>query len=188
VRASVEALKQATLYNAEPSVRSNSEGFSRGIETGLSPPPRLKSGKENKVKQIVEVRDFGDRRYKQWARLLTSVDRSKSDGYAFQGEFLALGRKHELEVGSLVLYYGEAGSRNNHCPCVRVQRVEADGGLSTIYQKMDLGRNWVLDVRDEIAELIAELLLPAAPAPANPEDITRVIHSLELYILASGNK
>jgi hypothetical protein len=43
------------------------------------------------------------RKYKHWAKLVTGVDTSKTNGYAFQGDFLKVEAEHKLPVGSIVV-------------------------------------------------------------------------------------
>jgi len=42
-------------------------------------------------------------KYKHWAKLITSVDTNKTNGYAFEGEFLDVNAEHKVDVGSLVV-------------------------------------------------------------------------------------
>lgn len=42
-------------------------------------------------------------KYKHWAKLITSVDMSKTNGFAFDGEFLDVNSEHKIDVGSLVV-------------------------------------------------------------------------------------
>jgi hypothetical protein len=42
-------------------------------------------------------------KYKHWAKVVTSVDTTKTNGYAFQGEFLGVTREHKLPVGSIIV-------------------------------------------------------------------------------------
>ncbi len=42
-------------------------------------------------------------KYKHWAKLVTAVDTSKTNGYAFSGEFLAVGAEHKVPVGSVIV-------------------------------------------------------------------------------------
>ena len=42
-------------------------------------------------------------KYKHWAKLITSVDTSKTNGFAFGGEFLDVNSEHKIDVGSLVV-------------------------------------------------------------------------------------
>lgn len=42
-------------------------------------------------------------KYKHWAKLISGVNASKTNGYAFQGDFLSVTREHKLPVGSVVV-------------------------------------------------------------------------------------
>jgi len=107
-----------------------------------------------RVKVIVDVPAQRDRRWKSWAKSIKEVDQSRTNGYAFVGEFLTRGRKAELEVGGLVLLYDEIGSRKHRRPEVRVLRVEENGALSTVLEAH--GWSWALELRDKVAELLGK--------------------------------
>lgn len=49
--------------------------------------------------------DYHLRKYRHWAKRVTSVDRSKSTGYAFSGDFLSLDREAKVPVGAIVVEY-----------------------------------------------------------------------------------
>jgi len=42
-------------------------------------------------------------KYKHWAKRITGVDTTKTNGYAFQGNFLDVRSEHKLPVGSIVV-------------------------------------------------------------------------------------
>jgi hypothetical protein len=42
-------------------------------------------------------------KYKHWAKLLTGVDATKCNGYAFNGEFLNINAEHKVAAGSVVV-------------------------------------------------------------------------------------
>lgn len=117
------------------------------------------------TKHIVTVPEFGDSRFKRWAKVLTRVDTDQANGYAFVGDFAYPGRKVELAAGAYILSYGETGSRKNNSPDVLLSRVGALGELETAYERMDLNRSWALDVRDDIAAIVNA---PATDADDNP--------------------
>lgn len=58
-------------------------------------------------------------KYKHWAKLVTSIDTTKANGYAFIGEFLSINVEHKLPVGSLVV---EVCDR-----VIEAYRIEANG-------------------------------------------------------------
>lgn len=41
-------------------------------------------------------------KYKHWAKLVTGVDTTKTNGYAFEGEFLNINAEHKIPVGSII--------------------------------------------------------------------------------------
>ena len=116
------------------------------------------------AKKIIEIPSHGDSRYKAWAKTVTSVDKTKSNGYAFEGSFVSLDRKAELEIGTHIMVFGETGSRAYHLPTVKLHRVTADG-LEELRTWEALDRSWALECRDEIADLIQT---PSEEAEPNP--------------------
>lgn len=109
------------------------------------------------MKKIVMIPETLDERKKSWRKLLTKVDREQSNGYAFVGEWLKAGERAELEVGSFILCYDEAGSMKNWYPVVHLFKV-VENGLEEVYrwEGSIRERSWALAVRDEIAAILAE--------------------------------
>jgi len=105
-------------------------------------------------KVIVAIPALGDSRFKRWGKTLTGVDRTKTNGYAYLGSFLAIGRKAELSVGSYILLYHEYGSRRYTTPVAEVVRVTAEATLAPVL-KVE-GRDWALDLRNKAAELFVQ--------------------------------
>ena len=110
------------------------------------------------MKKIVMIPETLDERKKTWRKLLTKVDREQSNGYAFVGEWLKAGERAELEVGSFILCYDEAGSMKNWYPVVRMFKVGVENDLDYVYRWEGniRERSWALAVRDEIAAILAE--------------------------------
>jgi hypothetical protein len=108
----------------------------------------------NPERRIVVIRPIGDRRFKQWVKTVETVDTTISNGYAFRGTFIGFDRKAELPVGTFLLYFGMEGSRTRQWPCVALKEVTPDG-LETLYERYNLDRSWALDVRDDIAAIVA---------------------------------
>ncbi len=107
------------------------------------------------MKEIIKVPETLDRRKKTWRKLLQEVDVSRTNGYAFVGDWLRAGEKAELEVGSYILSYDEAGSMKNWYPVVRVHEVTAEGTEEVFSWEGDVGsKGWALEVRDGIAAII----------------------------------
>jgi hypothetical protein len=112
---------------------------------------------EMEMKKIVIIPEALDDRKKSWRKLLTQVDKTKANGYAFIGEWLCEGERAELEVGSFVLCYDETGSRKYTCPVVRLFKVEENSLQEVFYWEGHYGeRSWALAVRDDIAAILAE--------------------------------
>lgn len=105
-----------------------------------------------------EIPLLGDERLKSWAKVVQSVDESKSSGWAFVGEFIATGGIQDVAAGSVVLVYGERGSRANPRPLAAVYTVNADSTLS--HHAEASGRAWARTLRDTVVELLSEDLTP----------------------------
>ncbi len=103
----------------------------------------------------VDIPLVGDERRKNWAKTVTNVDDSRATGWAVDGEFIATGGIQDVEPGSVVLIYGEKGSRANPAIEARVYTVNADATLSL--RASARGRAWARTLRDTIEDLIAEI-------------------------------
>ncbi|MGA7272537.1 MAG: hypothetical protein WB239_15805 [Acidimicrobiia bacterium] len=101
---------------------------------------------------------LGDERLKTWAKVVHSVDETKSSGWAFVGEFIATGGIQDVPVGSVLVVYGERGSRANPRPLAAVYSVNADATLT--HHAEASGRAWARTLRDHVAELLAADLRP----------------------------
>ena len=101
----------------------------------------------------IDVPLVGDVRHKHWAKVVVNVDPSKSSGWAFEGEFIAAGGIQDVPAGSVLLVYGERGSRSNPASEAHVFTANADGTLSPEAQAG--GRAWARTLRDTVAELLA---------------------------------
>lgn len=101
----------------------------------------------------VEVPLVGDHRRKHWAKVVYEVDQSKSSGWAFAGDFINDGGIQDVPAGSVLLTYGETGSRTNPHPEVRVYTVNPDATISLEAEAS--GRAWARTIRDTVEELLA---------------------------------
>ena len=101
----------------------------------------------------VDVPFVGDERRKHWAKVVESVDGSKASGWAFEGEFIAAGGIQDVPMNSVVLVYGEKGSRANPQIEARVFVANADGTLS--HHASAKGRAWARTLRDTVEDLLA---------------------------------
>ena len=110
------------------------------------------------MKKIVMIPEALDERKKTWRKHLESVDKTRTNGYAFVGDWLRAGEREELEVGSFILCYDEPGSMKNWYPVVRLFKVGIENDLDEVYRwEGDFReRSWALAVRDDIAAILAE--------------------------------
>jgi len=102
----------------------------------------------------IDVPVVGDERRKNWAKIVTNVDESLSTGWAFEGDFIATGGIQDVPIGSILMLYGEKGSRANPQIEVKILRVNNDGTVSHISSAK--GRAWARTLRDEVVELLAD--------------------------------
>lgn len=104
----------------------------------------------------VEIPQVGDERHKNWAKVVHSVDVTKSSGWAFVGDFIATGGIQDVPAGSVVLVYGERGSRRSPQSEARLYVVNPDSTLSA--HGSSKGRAWARTLRDVAEELLTEEL------------------------------
>jgi hypothetical protein len=100
----------------------------------------------------VEVPLVGDERRKNWAKIVTNVDQDRSDGWAYEGDFIATGGIQDVMAPAVLLVYGEKGSRANPLIEARVYAVNPDATL-TLHETAT-GRAWARTLRDGVADLV----------------------------------
>ena len=100
----------------------------------------------------IDVPLIGDERRKNWAKIVTNVDTDKSDGWAYEGDFIDVGGIVDLPAPSVLLIYGEKGSRTNPQIEAAAYVANTDGTLTR--RASASGRTWARTLRDEIAELV----------------------------------
>ena len=106
------------------------------------------------VTVAVEVPLIGEPRLKSWAKVVTNVDLEKAGGWAYGGEFLSVGGIQDLIAPSVLLVYGERGSRGNPRPQARVYTVNPDSTLS-LHAEAE-GGTWARTLRDRVIELLEQ--------------------------------
>lgn len=90
-------------------------------------------------------------KFKSWARVITMVDTTKTNGYAFIGGFIPINQLVELKENDFVLTYDETGSQRNRNYKACLYKIENEE-VRLIFE--EYGRDWVLKLRDKSAELI----------------------------------
>ena len=109
---------------------------------------------EEPIIVAVDVPLVGDERKKNWAKIVTGVDDTLATGWAYEGEFIATGGIQDVPVGSIILSYGERGSRANPQIEAKVLLVNNDATVSLVATAK--GRAWARTLRDQVVELMAE--------------------------------
>ena len=107
---------------------------------------------QDQVLVAVEVPLVGDERHKNWAKVVDSVDITKSSGWAYDGAFVATGGIQDIAAGSVLLVYGERGSRGNPQITARVYEVNTDATLSLVAEAK--GKAWARTLRDPILDAL----------------------------------
>ena len=128
----------------------------------------------------VHVPQLGDSRGKHWAKVITGVDTNKASGWAFLGDFVADGGIQDLPADSVLLVYGERGSRANPQPEAQLYRVHGDGALTLEAEAK--GRAWARTLRDRAVDLTStvpsETSISAAPLDMySDEELARELSS-----------
>jgi hypothetical protein len=106
----------------------------------------------------IEVPLVGDERHKNWAKVVDSVDTSRSSGWAYDGAFVATGGIQDVPSGAVLLVYGERGSRANPQIAAKVYIVNSDATLTLEAEAS--GKAWARTLRDPI-----ERVLGLEPSP-----------------------
>jgi hypothetical protein len=123
---------------------------------------------EGPVVVPVEVPLVGDERHKNWAKVVESVDTDKVSGWAFEGNFVATGGIQDVPAGSVLLVYGERGSRANPQIAARVYVVNPDGTITLDSEAK--GKAWARTLRDPIERLLG-FDLPKFDVSSVPDDV-----------------
>lgn len=112
-----------------------------------------------------------DYRFKNWAKIVTGIDRTQPKGFMFIGEFISKGvSKVEIGIPRLILVCCHIGSRQHNNKHVQGVKLCQDGSLDKIDGLYAVGNDWanklVDDVEKYLAALIAEVFADAfADAP-----------------------
>ena len=90
-------------------------------------------------------------RRRGWTKLVTSVDMSKKNGYAFDGEFLSEGEQ-ELHPGDIIIQKNPEGSVKNGWYAGVCYCVTQDGELKRLHDESYNWRTEFLSFRNLVAK------------------------------------
>ncbi|MEU7591274.1 hypothetical protein AB0A95_33880 [Micromonospora sp. NPDC049230] len=113
------------------------------------------------------------RRNKIWMKLLTAVDLTESNGFAFKGAFKDHGTTVELEEGAWVMSYMEDRRASGRLEWHNVTLYQVRGGTLTEVDDWRIDGDdsgWALQVRDDIHAYMTTPAEPAAPAISAPAE------------------
>lgn len=122
---------------------------------------------EPPIMVAAEIPQLGDERRRNWAKVVSSVDDSLATGWAFEGEFVATGGIQDVPLDSVLVVYGERGSRANPLIEAHVYVVNPDATLSL--RGSARGKAWARTLRDQVAELLAESVMDPTRLPWAPD-------------------
>lgn len=111
----------------------------------------------------VEIPLVGDDRHKNWAKIVYTVDPSKASGWAFEGDFIHPGGIQDVPIASVIVVYGERGSRTNPQVEAKVFVANADTTLSE--HGTAKGKAWARTLRDTVAGLLDQQPTTRSPGP-----------------------
>ena len=107
--------------------------------------------------RVVYQPTLASRRRESWARLVTSVDKTKEDGYAFRGRFLYSRQETDLVLGSVLVQKIPIGSARSY-------DWEWNAGVVTHegikWDETRYGKRRFLSFRDRVAEMLGAGALP----------------------------
>jgi hypothetical protein len=130
---------------------------------------------EDRVLVAVEVPLVGDERHKNWAKVVENVDSSKASGWAYDGPFVATGGIQDLPSESVLLVYGERGSRANPQISARVYTVNSDATLTLEAEAK--GKAWARTLRDPVEKCLGREASPPDLSHLADETLIREIES-----------
>ena len=97
-------------------------------------------------------------RGKQWVKKVTRVDLEKSNGYAYEGEFLGYIKDQlqdiQINPGDVIIAYRDYGSTKNHWPTVAVAKI--DNNLDFVSCLSVDGWDWAIKIREKVFELLQQ--------------------------------
>ena len=88
-----------------------------------------------------------------WVKEIKAVDQTKSNGYCFEGNLVTREGLVEVEPGYFVIC-NISGSRKHQQKRYHFVKVNSKGEIRNELLEIITGKDWALQVRDEIAKLV----------------------------------
>lgn len=86
--------------------------------------------------------NYHKNKYKHWSKLIKSVDTSKTNGYAFIGEFLNINYEHKIPVNSIIVEVCDTK--------IKAYKITASGKELIDESKVTSMSNLIQNVADEL--------------------------------------
>lgn len=120
---------------------------------------------------------------KSWFKRVTKVDKTKKDGYAFDGEFLPGDKEIELPVGAVIIEKEPGGSVKNSTWTGKIYVVvaEPDEKRCNAHLALKARYDWqseFLSFRDMVAEYLQQSASCEEEKPANKAQLQLVNNQL----------
>jgi hypothetical protein len=100
-------------------------------------------------KKKITIPTIGKRGFTRWARMIQKIEdpvcKTIYNQGIFYGKSLYQGSSYIIEVGTLILVYGEQGSSDFHHPCAQLYKVGKDGLL---FLREGRDENWQSYLRE----------------------------------------
>ena len=93
---------------------------------------------------------------KGWSKLVTSVDTTKTNGYAFVGDFIPDDTEVELPVGGVIVQKCPEGSVKHSWDSGHIYTIEENGELCETDGKSYRWTKDFLSLRDQVVKCLAE--------------------------------
>jgi hypothetical protein len=119
--------------------------------------------------KIENEKNSGNR--KGWSKLVTSVDVTKTDGYAFAGIFLNDNTETDVPVGSVVVQKNPEGSVKNGWESGSCYVIGSDGKLYTTHSGVYKWKEQFLSLRDRVVKVMADPLVYLPEAAGGPPEV-----------------
>jgi len=117
-----------------------------------------------------------------WTKHVTDVDTTKSNGYAFNGDFLPDYKEVDLPVGAILIQCNPQGSVKNSWKSGVCLSVEPDGTLRRLHEDTYDWRDDFLSFRDLVASHLTQVAPNKTTLQAERERLLARIAEIDAII------